>query len=1625
MSRRVVASILSFLLTFTLLLPMAGAEGNGLTEASGGKQVKFGLDPHAVTQEALKSNRDTPLQSKQQQGASKRGAFSPASARGLVLERQDEDKEAVGPQSFVPFSDGDEQTTVIVELREAPVKVFEATRSQMRASKSVTTHKQAVELQQETFKTQAAGKLQARINREYSNVFNGFSLTLPANQVEALLQLPGVKAVYPNLTVHATEEGATANPLDSVSFIGSGEFWDEGVKGQGIKVGVIDTGIAKDHPDLADAIPEGYWGYDFVNDDESPYETTLQDYLDAKDLNPSLPEFNENGRPYYTSHGSHVSGIVAGRDVGVSESAGVKGVAPEADVYAYKVLGPYGSGTTENVIAGIEQAVVDGMDVINLSLGSSSNNQQSADSIALNNAMKAGVIAVVSAGNSGPGDATVTDPGSSELAITVGASKPPLTTPIMQVSGIAGQEFFLDSFDRSAGVEGLTDSYVLVDVGLGKPENYDGKNLAGKIAFIKRGEISFADKALNAQASGAEAAIIFNNAPEALESGTLGDIGISIPVYALSGAYGEQILTALQQQEQAAEFTTTLEADIMAGFSSRGPAKPAYDIKPDISAPGIGIRSSVPEYEGWYVAQNGTSMAAPHIAGAAALLAQQFPALTTYEIKALLMNNTVKLTDRNGHRYTHMDQGAGRAALDQVLEAKAIALVEDTTPFVGGNGPETFYNGSLSFGYVGYGQTASQPVIVKDIAGVASQYSVASQWYGQSPIGLTLSTNQVQVPAGGEISLSITVSVPADVASQRYEGEVTLTEASTGHTINLPLSLYVGEAPQVDIVTNVALSDNPFSPNGDGLFDTADITFTIQEYTDYFSLDVHGLDGEWLGTVLETDQGIEPGNYIIRGWDGSAFDGLSETVLPDDAYLLVPYVGPSFFDSLPIEDQAYVFFLDTEAPQAHLNDPAFILNESGLTGTISGEVTQDLLIDYLVTLAGLSIGDVIGVAALYSDGNGELQQSDGVIDDSGQFQIEVPVAPGHNVYEVYVYDLAGNGILVPLDIVEHDLNGVVSPVLQASEIEANTPFSLDVRFSVTEAVYAAELNLLYSSELGEANVLPGTELVEHQEYHNPGVPLTVTEGVYEYDASVTRHELAVSLNGVEDYLGAGSLASFQFVGAPAGQYDFTLIDVKLYNQDGQEVQFTLNRGASLTVTEGPVQPNDELLISPSSLSLKKGESGSLGVTYKSSGSDETGVDVTAEAKYTVQNPQIVAVSEGRVTALKAGTTVIDVTYRELSEQVNVTVTNVTTPPGNGGGSSGGGSKSSGGSSTTPPPKTDSNTVKSPILAGEATTLKLPGGLTLTIPADVVDLPGAAFASAKAATDTETKELLSELGLDGDKITSYGVYYDFAILDKDEKPLSNVTFREPAETVIPLSALKASKLEGEKIGLFKLGEAGKLTPHTGWIKDGNVVAKLHGFSQYIYLAKQISFADVTVASYPWAVNEIEILAAKDIVTGTAAGLYNPSGQVTRAEFVALLVRALELTADEKSAAGGQFSDVGHGIWYEEAVNIAVAKGIVSGYEGGIFAPDRSISRAEIAVILSKALAALGQSSAATPTSLAFADREQIPTWAAGAVAEVTQAGLMKGKTDQRFDAGLPTTRAEAAVVIYRLFKGYTN
>jgi len=1619
LKRRVVGSLLSFLLAFTLILPAVGAQ-EGISPDTGGTQkIISKLDPKAVSFDMSSLDQNVKLEKPSKTDTLK---SAKRQANELQIEKIDSlDKAAIQPQNYVPLSDSTERISVIVELQSEPVKVFEASHKNLRIGAAAISHQLQVKTEQDTFKKSATKRLNVDIDREYSEVFNGFSLEITADQVEDLLNIPGVKAIYPNNTVYALEEpggGSTAAPEGSVPFIGSEAFWNQGVKGAGIKVGVIDTGIAHDHPDLTDAVDHSNLGYDFVNNDDNPYETTRKDYDDAHSLDPTLPEMHPvTGKPYWTSHGSHVSGVISGRGVGHEGQPGITGIAPEAEIHAYKVLGPYGSGSTANVIAGIERAVQEKMDVINLSLGSETNNERSADSVAVNNAMAAGTITVVSNGNSGPAEATVTDPGTAELVISVGASKPPLVTPILKIVGSDG-EFKVDSFDKSQGIENLTGSYQLVDVGLGKPEDYTGKDLSGKIAFIKRGELSFTDKALNAINAGATAAIVYNNAPEALESGTLGNAVITIPVYALSGTYGNQIKAKLDVDPSLqVNFTTTIEKDIIAGFSSRGPSKPSYAVKPDISAPGIGIRSSVTEYEGWYEAQNGTSMAAPHIAGAAVLLKEKYTKLDQYDIKSLLMNNAVKLSDRNNERYTHMDQGAGRVDLNQVLEAKAVAEVEGKTTAIKDGGEYTYHTGSLSYGYINYGESANRKVVVKDIANAASSYSISTKWYGSSPITLTTSKAVVDVSAGGEESFTVTATVPANAADQRYEGELILTEAG-GHVIQLPIAVYVGEAPVAEVVTNLELNPNIFSPNGDTRSDTSTIRFTITQFTEYFSLDVFSAEGEWLGTVIETDEdGIEPGTYNVSNWNGSFSAPSGQLVNPsDDLYLLVPFAGSLLDDPAPVESQVTPFIIDTKAPVSKLVDPGIVVDKGNLTATISGQVTDDLLIQ-LKDIIGLEINDVIGVAAWYDDSD-KGQVVDGEIDDTGHFTIQVPISVGDNSFEVYVYDIAGNGLIDPAHIVDYKLTNMVAPAISPVQVQPNEPFSLDVAFDVTDAVYSAQFDLLYSNTFTDVEVTPSTELTEHQAQHNPDAQLTVTNAVYEYDPDLSRHEFSISLNDVDGYRGTGSLASFSFAGAPAGQYSFKIANLELLDRDGNEIPVEVSDTIELTVK--PVQ-QAELSVTPQSLSIKAGATGKLTVTHKTP--DGLVNDVTEKAAYTVSNAEIATVQQGIVSGKKKGSTDIEVTYEGLKATVAVTVTESSS--GGGGNSGGGGGSGSGGTPTAPTTPTTppvKGTVKEAIKAGEPTVLKLEGGLTVTIPAGAITSPEAAFVQGSVASKEDTEALLKGLKL-GSTIKAFGVYYDFAVLDKDGKIIENISFSKPVEVSIPLETLQIGDFNGEKINLFKIRDKGELNGRTARLVGGKVVAHLNSFGRYMFMAKNISFTDVSKTNYPWAVNEIEVLASKDIVTGTSADQYTPGKQVTRAEFVSLLVRTLELGKGENS--GAQFNDVQSGSWYYDAVQAAVSAGWINGYANHTFAPDQSITRTEMAVILARVLKHLEVTEGAGASLPAYADQAEIQDWARAAVAQVAAIGIMQGRGETRF-AGLEnTTRAEAAVVVYRIFKGYTK
>jgi len=275
---------------------------------------------------------------------------------------------------------------------------------------------------------------------EYSNVFSGIALNISAKDLDKIKNLPYVKSVSPNLEVKTLL-------MDSVPLIGADKVWrldrdgnkcgetgKECLTGKGVTIAIIDTGVDYTHPDLGGCLGSGckvIGGYDFVNKDNDPMD--------------------DHG------HGTHVAATAAGKGV-------LKGVAPDASIVAYKVLNFKGNGYFDDIIAAIEKAIdpntdgdySDHMDIISMSLGvncagSSSFECGSEDvlSTAVDNAVSNGIIAIVAAGNNGPGYFKIASPGTARKAITVGAS---------------GNDGFLASFSSVGPVTSLIENFYKPDV---------------------------------------------------------------------------------------------------------------------------------------------------------------------------------------------------------------------------------------------------------------------------------------------------------------------------------------------------------------------------------------------------------------------------------------------------------------------------------------------------------------------------------------------------------------------------------------------------------------------------------------------------------------------------------------------------------------------------------------------------------------------------------------------------------------------------------------------------------------------------------------------------------------------------------------------------------------------------------------------------------------------------------------------------------------------------------------------------------------------------------------------------------------------------------------------------------
>lgn len=530
---------------------------------------------------------------------------------------------------------------------------------------------------------------------------NGLRALVKVRDLPSLRALPGVVSVAP-------VERHTPDLSSSVPWIGAPAVWGLHGDGEGMRIAIIDTGIDYLHANFGGSgNPADYAANDknVIEPGSFPTAKVIGGFdfagptYNAGDPanNTPMPDpdpLDGNG------HGTHVAGIAAG--LGVPGSIG-PGVARGAQLYALKVFGDIG-GSTSLTSDAIEWALdpngdgsfEDAVDVINMSLGSSFGSPDDPSAIATQNAVDLGVVVVASAGNSGNVPYVTGAPAVAEGAISVANSLAGFV-PALQVNSPADL----------AGLYEARESAIAVPLSLTGPRSGDlvvadplnactplanAAAMAGKIALVQRGACTFSAKHLNVQAAGATAIVVFNNVagPPIVMGGS--PAGISIPGLMISLNDGTLLAGGIAAGNtvnvtlDAALRTTTPSGDTLSASSSRGPGHGGSRFKPDVSAPGSGITSALVGSGTGPLTISGTSMAAPHVAGLAALLRDIHPELDPPAIKALIQNSTV--TANSGGLGTDTPYPLARQGTGVVRADRAAALSSYVAP------------GGLSFGRI-------------------------------------------------------------------------------------------------------------------------------------------------------------------------------------------------------------------------------------------------------------------------------------------------------------------------------------------------------------------------------------------------------------------------------------------------------------------------------------------------------------------------------------------------------------------------------------------------------------------------------------------------------------------------------------------------------------------------------------------------------------------------------------------------------------------------------------------------------------------------------------------------------------------------------------------------------------
>ncbi len=750
----------------------------------------------------------------------------------------------------------------------------------------------------------------------YVYTFNGFAAELSSAQANDLAAQPDVVAVSKDYLMQLD----TSSTPTFLGLTAPGGLWEMGVTGEDVIIGIVDGGVWPEHPSFSDrtaprpgANPNDQGKLDYrqipgwhgrcvpgeeFNASNCNHKLIGAQYYNAgwggnAGIDAQLP-WEYNSPRDFGGHGTHTASTAGGnRNVATTGPAAVfssiSGIAPRARISAYKVCwetGAGGSCFSSDSVAAIDQAVADGVDVINFSISGSQTNFRDPVEIAFMYAADAGVFVAASAGNSGPTTSTVAHPGpwlttvaagthnrNGEGLVTLGNGA---TYTGASVATAVGPAPFIDS--ETAGLPGADPTmvrlcYAAVDNG-GTPV-LDPAKVAGKIVLCDRGVTARVNKSLAVMEAGGVGMVLANTSASSLNADFhfVPTVHIShldrpaVKAYAATPGATATINQATIVYNVAAPFT--------ASFSSRGPLRAGGGdlLKPDLIAPGQDVLAAVapPGNSGrLFDLYSGTSMSSPHVAGLAALLKQAHPNWSPMMIKSALMTTGYDVLDGpSTNPLVIFRQGAGHVRPNSAVDPGLVfdAGWNDWLAFICATQPQGLDATCNALWSMGYSRDASDlntaSIAIGDLAGVqtvertvlnvgsqAETYTIAVSGLA----GMTAAANpsSFTIPKGGAQTVQFTFTRTTAALNAYVGGQITWT-GDRGHVARIPV-----------VIRPVALAA-PAEVSGSGA--SGSLIFPIKfGYDGVYTAGVHGLNPAttFAGTVPD-----DPTDTFVPGGPGT------------------------------------------------------------------------------------------------------------------------------------------------------------------------------------------------------------------------------------------------------------------------------------------------------------------------------------------------------------------------------------------------------------------------------------------------------------------------------------------------------------------------------------------------------------------------------------------------------------------------------------------------------------------------------------------------------------------------------------------------------------------------------------